>query len=141
MRFWFFALIVPEAVLKLLEKDVKELLWKSSPKLKANEEGTANSSNRYMTKEASHLPRKAGGGGIIHIQSHITAFQAQWIIKYLYPRRAPWKTILDHWLLEPKTKRGRAIVLIQDEGTLLAKLPEGATYMRACITAFKKLGL
>ena len=141
VRFWFFALIVPEAVLKLLEKDVKELLWKSSPKLKANEEGTANSSNRYMTKEASHLPRKAGGGGIIHIQSHITAFQAQWIIKYLDPRRAPWKTILDHWLLEPKTKRGRAIVLIQDEGTLLAKLPEGATYMRACITAFKKLGL
>ena len=50
--------------------------------------------------------RKWYGGGIMHLESHIKAFQAQWIIKYLDPRDSPWKNALDHWLSDDKLGRG-----------------------------------
>ena len=55
-----------------------------------------------MTETASYLPQKEGAGSIMHLRSHIKvnikAYQAQWVIKYLDPRRAPWKEVLDHWI-------------------------------------------
>ena len=42
----------------------------------------------------------------MHLESHIKAFQAQWIIKYLDPRDSPWKNALDHWLSDDKLGRG-----------------------------------
>ena len=46
----------------------------------------------------------------MHIRNHITGFQAQWIIKYLDPRDAPWKDVLDRWILKDD-RLGRGTIL------------------------------
>ena len=65
----------------------------------------------YMTETASYLPQKEGAGSIMHLRSHIKvnikAYQAQWVIKYLDPRRAPWKEVLDNWILHDNSTTTR----------------------------------
>ena len=110
LRFWFFTLTVPEEIIDMVESDAKEILWAAKPELRTNEEGTETSAKRYIKRDASYLPQKKGGGGIMHIRNHITAFQAQWIIKYLDPRNAPWKDVLDRWILNDD-QLGRGTIL------------------------------
>ena len=142
MRYWFFTLIVPDKIIDLIEQDAKALLWAANPELHSNEDGTAKRSNRYMTELASYLPQKEGGGSIMHLRSHIKAFQAQWVIKYLDPRRAPWKEVLDHWILHDDTPLGRGILLSQSRDghkSRIDHLPDSCTYIRACFQSFHEL--
>ena len=105
MRYWFFTLIVPDSIVDIIELDAKALLWASNPELHTDEVGTAQRSKRYIHHRASHIAQKSGGGGIMHLKSHIKAFQAQWIVKYLDPRDSPWKDVLDHWILRKDSGR------------------------------------
>jgi hypothetical protein len=146
LRYWFFSLPVPVEIANDIETDVKQLLWAAMPEFDANEQGTQNKSNRYMTREASYLPQKQGGGGIMHIQSHISAFQAQWIIKYLDPRKSPWKDALDHWILpaEPSDEKwatalGRGVILTPHGLKQADLIPERSVYIRGCFDAFAAL--
>ena len=140
MRYWFFTLIVPQEIVDMLESDAKELLWASSPELHGDSHGTANASNRYIFREASLLPQKQGGGGIMHLPSHIKAFQAQWIIKYLDPRDSPWKDALDHWFVNTE-HLGRGAILARRGHRYRRRIPERCTYMHACFDAFQELDL
>lgn len=72
------------------------------------------------------------------IRHHITAFQAQWIIKYLDPRRSPWKDALDHWIIRDDDL-GRGSILSSDSTDPAARLPEECEYMRACFASFAKI--
>ena len=142
MRYWFFTLIVPDKIIDLIEQDAKALLWAANPELHSNEDGTAKRSNRYMTEMASYLPQKEGGGSIMHLRSHIKAYQAQWVIKYLDPRRAPWKEVLDHWILHDDTPLGRGILLSQSRDghkSRIDHLPDTCTFIRACFQSFHEL--
>ena len=107
MRYWFFTLIVPDKIIDLIEQDANALLWAANPELHSNEDDTAKRSNRYMTETASYLPQKEGAGSIMHLRTHIKAYQAQWVIKYLDPRRAPWKEVLDNWILHDNSTTTR----------------------------------
>ena len=98
---------MPEKIIELIESDAKALLWARHPELHTDEEGTAKRSNRQIRKEPSYLPTRQGGGGIMHLKSHITAFQAQWPLRYIDPRSTPWKDCLDHWIGD-KFALGRA---------------------------------
>ena len=100
-RFWLFSLVLPVRVRDLIEQDAKELLWASSPELKANEEGTEKQSKRFIKEVASYRGRRDGGGGVMHWGYHVEAFYAQWGVRYLDPREAPWKSVLDYWTAEP----------------------------------------
>ena len=93
LRYWFFTCEPDEALLQRIEEDAKQLLWSISPELNQDELGTKKRSRRYIHEDASYLPQKEGGGGIMHLKSHIKAFQAQWLIRYVDPRKAPWKDI------------------------------------------------
>ena len=140
-RYWFFSLCPDGDLVDTIETDAKMLLWAASPMLQSNEAGTAQKSKRYMHELASYRPRKSGGGGVMHLPSHIKAFQAQWIIKYLDPRDAPWKRVLDHWILSDD-QLGRGTVLCsRGQSRLADRLPANATYIRACFHAFQELGI
>ena len=140
MRYWFFSLIVPQTIIDLLESDAKELLWASNPELQGDQLGTANGSTRYIHHKASLLPQKEGGGSVTHLPSHITAFQAQWIIKYLDPRDSPWKRALDHWLTNP-TGLGRGILLARNGHRRERDIPPHSRYIIACFESFRQLDL
>ena len=140
MRYWFFTLTVPPEIVSIVESDAKELLWATSPELHSDEQGTSDASRRYIARMASYLPQKEGGGGITHLESHIAAFQAQWIIKYLDPRDAPWKDVLDHWILNDDML-GRGTILADNSIDHADKLPVSCTYMRACFESFNLLDM
>ena len=157
MRYWFFTMVPPKDIIEMIESDAKELLWATNPRLDTGEKGTEHTSIRWMHRLASYLPQREGGGGVTHIESHVTAFQAQWIIRYLDPRDSPWKQTLDQWILHKKGSvnaageyvrgerddagLGRAVLLLRPTVDYAARLPPEAKYMRACLTSFKKLNL
>ena len=89
MRYWFFTLPVPDTIITLIETDAKALLWARYPELRTDEDGTAQATRRQMTEGASYNPVRKGGGSIMHLESHITAFQAQWPLLYVHPRSTP----------------------------------------------------
>ena len=138
VRYWFFTLPVPEKIIELIESDAKALLWARHPELHTDEEGTAKRSNRQIRKEPSYLPTRQGGGGIMHLKSHITAFQAQWPLRYIDPRSTPWKDCLDHWIGD-KFALGRGILLARPKHNFASRLPESLVHLRACFKAFQKL--
>ena len=135
-RFWMFFMIMPESVATLIEQDAKQILWSTDPLLESDAKGSERC-RRWIHEKASYLGMKRGGAGIMHWLSHCEAFYAQWMIRYLHPRRAPWKEILDHWL---HGHIGRAILVANvDREDILDKIPPGATYIRRCLSAFLSL--
>ena len=47
----------------------------------------------------------------MHWHSHIKAFQMQWVLRYVDPREAPWKQVLDYWIAD-KYHVGRKILFV-----------------------------
>ena len=101
-RFYLYFIEMPYSLVTKMETDAKQILWATQPELRTDEIGTSKRSRRYIREAASYLPTRKGGGGIMHWLSHANAFYAEWIIRYLHPRRAPWKHILTHWIENEK---------------------------------------
>ena len=51
----------------------------------------------------------------MHFESHVKAFQAQWMRRYLHPGKEPWKIVADTWLAEPYPI-GRGMILAALDG-------------------------
>ena len=84
----------------------------------------------------------------MHIESHIKAFKAQWIIRYLDPRDAPWKDVLDVWTQPVKpptpeldTQIGRGVILTPGGAERDELIPDRCVYMKQCFAAFRELGV
>ena len=78
----------------------------------------------------------------MHLPSHIQAFQAQWIIKYLDPHNSPWKNVLDHWFAsDDRLGRGALVASSSHRRRLTQELPARCTYMHACLVAFNDLNI
>ena len=92
-RYWLYFLIIPDPIIKIIELDAKQILWASDPTLLSNEEGTSKRARRWIHEMASYLPWSKGGAGILHWESHCKAFYASWIVRFLDPRRSPWKDV------------------------------------------------
>ena len=95
IRFWLFSLIIPAQIITWVEEDAYHLIWASNPELFSDEDGTKKKARAYITKPASYLPQKKGGGGLMHLKSHVQAFYAQWGRRYLHPSNPPWKSVAD----------------------------------------------
>ena len=93
IRFWLFSLLIHKQIIEYVEQDAYHLIWASNPELFSNEEGTKKNARAYIVKPASYLPQKKGGGGLMHLKSHIQAFYAQWGRRYLQPSNPPWKSV------------------------------------------------
>ena len=139
-RFWLFSLVLPVKVLKLMKEDAKQILWASQPLLTTSEDGTSKHSVPYIHAKASPLPRKEGGGNVMDWEIHVEAFYAQWGRRYLDPRKAPWKLVLDHYIAN-KYHIGRGILVAKlgSKERLWADVPKQARYARRCIRAFEDL--
>eukprot|EP00965_Chrysotila_dentata_P034616 1152869-Pleurochrysis_carterae.AAC.2 len=85
-----------------METDATHFTWKSKPSLDTDAIGTVGGNGKYISKCATHRAIKKGGAGQLHLPSHIKAIQASWILRYLHPRVAQWKQILDKWINMPR---------------------------------------
>ena len=141
-RYWLFGLDMPTRVRKAIESDAKYYIWSAAPNLQSNEVGTSAGVAPSIHEKASHLPIKRGGAGLMHWSSHITAFKLQWIYRYIEPREAPWKQVLDHWIANAYPL-GRAALLAKRPALsrFHLKLPVKLTYLRSCFREFEKLQL
>eukprot|EP00960_Hanusia_phi_P020966 618498-Hanusia_phi.AAC.1 len=75
----------------------------------------------------------------MHWPSHCEAVYATWIVRFLSPRRAPWKQMLRHWTDEEFIHDGILLANASDR-TRETELPPNASYIRRCLRAFAKLG-
>ena len=140
LRFWLFALVMHEKVIEYVESDAYHLVWASNPELLSNEDGTLKKSRAYIHKPASYLDQKRGGAGLPHFRSHIKAFYAQWIRRYLDPSEPPWKKVADAWIGD-RYPIGRGAMLTNVIGSFVTDVPTTAPYLRACIRAFEDIRL
>ena len=140
IRFWFFSLLISERMLELFISDAYHLVWASKPNLLTNEDGTSTRARAYIHAPAVRLDQKRGGAGLPHLPSHIKAFHAQWVRRYLHPSNPPWKKIADVWLAQPYPA-GRGSILAAITGNLYTDIPPTASYLRACVKAFEEINL
>ena len=142
LRYWLYSMIMPQPVIRALEQDIGALLWKRTPSLVPDETGTATQFHRHMIKPVSYRKQRQGGAGVMHWKSHTEAFYAQWIIKYMDPRLAPWKHVADHFLGNHHLI-GRAFFLTKAGAhpDVANNLPPQLAYLKRCILSFQHLHL
>jgi hypothetical protein len=75
----------------------------------------------------------------MHWPSHCKAFYAQWIIRFLHPRRSPWKNVLREWVQNAHLRDGILLANVSDNHH--KGPPESAPYIRQCLKAFGELKL
>ena len=137
-RYWLYFLVMPQPIIDMIESDAKQMLWSTDPTLISNETGTSRGSRRYIHEKASYLPERKGGGGVMHWASHCNAIYAQWIVRYLHPRRSPWKIVADEWIRDGLL--GRAILLARaHDNSGVEDVPTSAPYLRKCLAVFASL--
>ena len=140
-RFWLYSIEMPEIVKRYLHMDAQHILWATAPKLITHEYGSARA-RPYIARKAAYRPEQKGGAGTIHWDSHCKAVYAEWIIRLLHPRRAPWKEIVRAWYPEwNKLEDGILVADSDDKQKILHHIPPNATYLRTCIKEFNKLDL
>ena len=141
LRFWFFTINVPTSIVKMVESDAYHLMWASNPEFLSNEDGTEHVKSRaYIHAPATYHAQKSGGADAMHIGSHICAFQAQWIRRYLDPSNPPWKLVADVWLADPYPM-GRGSLLSNTKGSFTTDVPHAAKYLQSCVKAFESIEL
>ena len=76
----------------------------------------------------------------MHFAHHADGFYAQWGRRYLDPREAPWKSLLDYWIAD-EYHLGRAALLITigKHQRIWHDIPKRARYARRCIRTFEDL--
>ena len=139
-RFWLYFMVMPESVAKLIEQDAKQILWATEPQLTSNELGSERC-RRWIHELASYIPTNQGGAGIMHWSSHCEAFYAHWIVRFLHPRKAPWKEIVRYWIQD--TYIGDAVLVadVDRDDAFFERVPKEAHYLRRCLRAFDSLKL
>jgi len=142
-RYWLFALVLPDPVSKLIEEDANYYIWSAAPELQSDELGTSAGFKRQSTERASYLSKDKGGFGLMHWPSHVKAFRIHWILRYVDPRKAPWKQVLDHWIAK-RYHIGRGILFVpktSDDQSLARHLPLSLSYLRKAIRDFEELNI
>eukprot|EP00965_Chrysotila_dentata_P052529 1742995-Pleurochrysis_carterae.AAC.1 len=139
LRFYMWTLNFPSWLTKALETDAPHFLWKSNPKINTNELGTASQNGKYISKQATFRALEKGGAGQLHLPSHIEAIHASWILRYLHPRKAQWKQVLDAWIGIPRYALLHSTSAEQRQ--LLERIPEVHHFIHQAIRAFWDLNL
>ena len=141
-RYWLFSLVLPKSINKLIKSDASHLLWHASPDLRSNEEGTEAGFKPFIATPANLLNRKRGGAGIMSWDDHVTAFYAHWGRRYLDPREAPWKSVLDVWVANGfAVGRGIIVTCMRPSEFAFHGIPVRAAYARRCISEFERLNI
>ena len=94
MRYWLYSVPMSDDLIANVQHDADQIWWSKDPTLKTNAKF-----RRPQKQETLIGPRTQGGLGVMDWLSHVKAFRAQWILKYLHPADSAWKRVLDEFLL------------------------------------------
>ena len=145
LRYYLFSLVFPDELITAIESDARHFLWAAHPRLKTSEIGTNANTRPWIHSNAHHVALKMGGAGLMNWRDHVTAFHAHWMRRYIDPRAAPWKLILDHWIqpIMQEHKIGRAVIVSRTVTfpMLFRGIPPQARLIMKSIRAFRALGL
>ena len=142
-RYWLFGLNMPPSIMKAIQSDTRYYIWSAAPEIRSDEVGTSARAAPQIAFLPSHLAIDQGGAGLMHWPSHVAAFKLQWIYRYVEPRIAPWKFVLDHWIAN-KYHIGRAILFTPRHArdkSFASHLPLSLRYLRSCFQHFQSLPL
>ena len=143
LRYWLFFMTPSQRVLDKLQQEAYELLWATDPDMVADtQEERGRKTRAHIACAPSHLPIREGGGNVMHFQSHVKAFQIQWVRRYIHPGREPWKHVADLWTAEPyPLGRGMLFAKLDDRPCMYRDIPTTAPYWRECVRQFEGLQL
>ena len=156
--FWYHiqTLAPTKSIAALIISDINMFIWKKSPEMGTEEEGSGKGYRRWIREKAAVLSKLDGGLGIPDFSNQVEVIQAAAVVRYLGPAQALWKPILDLWLLDDKSDaHGRACLLTDTPAKVLrarlwnytwgtaaerkAATPPALVFWQAAVTAFKKL--
>ena len=142
-RYWLWSLNVSDTIHNFITTDATKFLWRSSPDMDPKEEGSKGRSGKWINREASPLPLKKGGGGIMDWKLHAESFPAMWMIKIIAPREAAWKSFVTTWLNEGGFKPSDLFLDLSQprKRDFLKCIPKGAQYLRTAIQNFWNLAV
>ena len=146
LRYWLFSIFMEKEILQIVQRDADQLWWSKEPDLQK----PPVRFRRFVAKLTAIGTRSKGGLKNMDWESHTQGFYAQWIVRYVHPSKASWKTLLDDLLLEnvkgdQNFPEGRAILFCpmtrRDKLKMLRGLPRNAKYFRKCLDAHWKCGI
>ena len=146
LRYWLFSIYMEKEILQIVQRDADQLWWSKEPDLQK----PPVRFRRFVAKLTAIGTRSKGGLKNMDWESHTQGFYAQWIVRYVHPSKASWKTLLDDLLLEnvkgdQNFPEGRAILFCpmtkRDKLKMLRGLPRNAKYFRKCLDAHWKCGI
>ena len=123
--FWYNAqtLNMSEQMMGKIEQEFNYAVWKRDPRLEgeARQPGTVSRAfRRWMSQAAAARSKAKGGLNFPEVRRQLSAIRATWVVRYLDPTPAPWKTILDEILLTAADGRGRETLLTRTGAKELA---------------------
>ena len=92
---------------------------------------------RWVAKNTAIGPREWEGLNNMDWADHVSAFKAQWFIRYLDPNQSAWKEVVDEFILKDKKGKitypeGRDInttkLSVREKARILANFPKGYEY-------------
>ena len=104
-RYWTYTHMENAEVKKAVEEDVQALIWGKDVYFDSDEMGHEKA-KRYVKYNAQFNPRREGGIGLLHWDSHAKAIRAQALFHYANGWDLGWKWVLDHWFARYQEGRG-----------------------------------
>eukprot|EP00965_Chrysotila_dentata_P002338 76339-Pleurochrysis_carterae.AAC.7 len=101
--------------------------------------GIRRKPGKFTSKHATFSPIRKGEAGLMDLPSHVDGIHASWTLRYLPPRTAQWKQVLDNRIDMP---RYALLHLTQiDQQQLLQRISHGHHLMVQALKAFLALKL
>ena len=144
LRYWLYSIPMTKEQILTIQKDADRLWWSRDPILDDQKVRV----RRWVALDTAIGPRNLGGLGNMDWKAHVTAIRAHWVIRYLHPSDAAWKTVIDDLMLlsrdgSYKFGANRGVLMTPlstlDKTRLLQGIPLNAKYWRECIKAHWKI--
>ena len=97
-RYYLYSINMSKPIIKAIESDLRSFINRKDPEQDANEVGSTSRTRPLTGRKSAHLSFNKGGYSLINWTNHVIAFQASWLLRYIAPREADWKLIIDHWI-------------------------------------------
>ena len=95
LRYWAQLMVIPEKIMRWIDKDAQALLWNKDIQFEEGERGTEKINKRFMKQGTEYNSKQDLGLGLLHWRDHIKAIQARALLNYAEGSRGDWKLVLD----------------------------------------------
>ena len=89
---------MPKWFEKALKRDLAAFVWQRQPQIDMEEEGTSSKFRRWLSSSIASLPANLGGIAELDLTLFSQAMLVGWVKRFIHPRMAPWKLVVEHWL-------------------------------------------